>query len=240
MNDRWPEWAREQLQTAVALASSVPNGRPLAVDLYERWFAGSAQPVPAAAPRPLLGEYRRAHEGVATLVVDGLPVLDRHDRLGSDGWWRTWNTSWRPAAGGARVLLSARLDAASTLVGMLTRELRDVPYLLAFPTDPDRLTRRGSAVLYLPRLRALTPDLVGALVPLLHPDTPPLCLPLGPGVAVAQYPDNGMTFGEHRCHLVALALRAGTPSGALSTIADVFAAHGVDPAAPYRTVHGMA
>lgn len=239
MNDRWPEWAREQLQAAVALASSVPDGRPLAVDLYERWFAGAMTQAPSAAARPLVGEYRRAHDAVATLVVDGLPVLDRHDRLGSDGWWRTWNTSWRPAAGGARVLLSAEHDAAATLVGALTRQLRDVPYLLACPTDPARLARRGSMVLYVPRLRVLTPELVGALAALLRPETPPLCLPLAPGIAVAQYPDNGMTFGEHRCHLVALALRAGAAGAALSAIADVFAAHGVDPAAPYRTVRGM-
>ena len=43
-----------------------------------------------------------------------------------------------------------------------------------------------------------------------------------------------MTFGEHRCHLITLALRH--PSGArdpLRSIAAVFAAHGLDPAAPY-------
>ena len=66
-----------------------------------------------------------------------------------------------------------------------------------------------------------------------------MCLPLGPGIAVAQYPDNGMTFGEHRCHLLALALadaRSIEPAGALvlDVIAQVFAAHGVDPSTPYR------
>ncbi|HZZ97948.1 MAG TPA: T3SS effector HopA1 family protein [Jatrophihabitantaceae bacterium] len=240
MNDRWPQWAREQLQAAVTLASSVPAGRPLAVDLYERWFTGAAAPASSTRPRPLVGEYRRAHEGVATRIVDGLPVLDRHDRLGDDGWWRTWNTSWRPAAGGARVLMSAEHDCAALLVGALTSQLRDVPYLLACPTDASRLARRGSIVLYLPRLRVLTPELVGTLATLLRAETPPLCLPLAPGIAVAQYPDNGMTFGEHRCHLVALALRDGAQGAALTAIADVFAAHGVDPAAPYRTVRGLA
>jgi hypothetical protein len=69
--------------------------------------------------------------------------------------------------------------------------------------------------------------------PLLRTDTPPLCLPVARGVAVAQYPDNGMTFGEHRCHLLALALRR--PGRSLGEIADVFAAHGVDPSRPYRS-----
>jgi hypothetical protein len=48
-----------------------------------------------------------------------------------------------------------------------------------------------------------------------------------------------MTFGEHRCHLVALALRH--PSSArepLRTIAAAFAAHGIDPAAPHQARRG--
>ena len=45
-----------------------------------------------------------------------------------------------------------------------------------------------------------------------------------------------MTFGEHRCHLVALGLRharagRGDP---LPMIGNVFAAHGIDPSTPYR------
>ena len=54
--------------------------------------------------------------------------------------------------------------------------------------------------------------------------------------ALAQHPDNGMTFGEHRCHLVALALSGGRFD--LDAIAAVFRAHGVDPATPHRTALG--
>jgi hypothetical protein len=70
----------------------------------------------------------------------------------------------------------------------------------------------------------------------LRPIAPPLCLPLAAGVGAAEYPDNGMTFGEHRCHLVALGLRHRRRSrDPLSTIASVFTAYGIHPAEPHRT-----
>jgi hypothetical protein len=45
-----------------------------------------------------------------------------------------------------------------------------------------------------------------------------------------------MTFGEHRCHLVAVGLRHARSAGSepLQAISGVFAAHGIDPATPYR------
>jgi hypothetical protein len=91
-------------------------------------------------------------------------------------------------------------------------------------------------VLDLPSLDALPAGLVDDLTPLVRPVAPPLCLPLAAGVGAAEYPDNGMTFGEHRCHLVALALRH--PSSArnpLRAVAAVFNAHGIDPAQPHRS-----
>jgi hypothetical protein len=239
IDDRWPDWARPQLmgarEMAVELADGVTPaagpGRTLATELYDRWFSGAvaAEPVPQ---RPLVGAYRAAHADTATVYADGVHVLSRRDGVGADGWWRTWNTPWRPRRGDTRVLLSVRAAAVAELVHELTDRLCGAPYLLTCPTDPVRLTRSGAVVLYLARLRDLTPEAVHDLGPLLRPESPPLCLPVAPGVAVAQYPDNGMTFGEHRCHLLALALRGRRPS--LAEIADVFAAHGVDPSTPYR------
>ena len=74
-------------------------------------------------------------------------------------------------------------------------------------TDPRRVRRTGAAVLDLAGADALPAGLLDELGPTLLPVATPLCLPLAPGVALAQYPDNGMTFGEHRCLLVALGLR---------------------------------
>lgn len=239
IDDRWPDWARPQLLGAVDLAAGLAAdhsaaaapARTLATELYDRWFSGAVACEPGPG-RPLVGAYRAAHADVCTRFVDGLHVLTRQDGIGADGWWRTWNTAWRPRRGDTRVLLSPRAAAVPEVVHVLTTRLRQVPYLLTCPGDPARLARSGAVVLYLARLRELTPQLTAELAEALRPDTPPLCLPLAPGLAVAQYPDNGMTFGEHRCHLLALALRGRRPS--LSDIADVFAAHGVDPSRPYR------
>ena len=240
MHDRWPGWARPQLLAAVELAAApaTGSGRTLAAELYDRWFSGAvaAEPAPTGS---LAGAYREAHSARTVIHVDGVDVLDRHDRIGADGWWRTWNTLWQPRHADARVLLSPRADNVTDVVALLTERLRFVPYVLACPTVPMHLARSGAVVLHLSRLSALTPELVVELDGLVRPDTPPLCLPVRPGIAVAQYPDNGMTFGEHRCHLLALALAAapasaGTASASLDVIAEVFAAHGVDPSTPYR------
>ena len=237
MHDPWPGWARPQLLAAVELAAAPASGsgRTLAAELYDRWFSGAV----AAAPtrmESLTGRYREAHAVRTVIEVDGIDVLDRHDRIGADGWWRTWNTLWQPRHVDARVLLSPRAECVVDVVALLTERLRFVPYVLACPTVATHLARSGAVVLHLSRLSALTPDLAAELGGFLRVDTPPLCLPLRPGIAVAQYPDNGMTFGEHRCHLLALALAASAGAGAasLDAIAEVFAAHGVDPSAPYR------
>jgi hypothetical protein len=235
MRDRWPGWARPQLRAAVELAASTTPGRTLAAELYERWFSAAVAP-PQLPAGPLVGAYRAAHASTQVTHRDGVAVLDRHDRAGADGWWRTWNTWWRPRHGDARVLLSPEAGRAPDLVGLVTARLREVPYLLACPSEPARLASSGAAVLHLARPQSLTPTLRAELAPLLRPDSPPLCLPVGPGIALAQHPDNGMSFGEHRCHLVALAFEvASGEATTLDAIAQVFAAHGVDPSAPYRS-----
>ena len=105
----------------------------------------------------------------------------------------------------------------------------------ACATNPRRLRRVAPAVLDVRDLDTLPAGLLARLTPLLRAVTPPLCLPVAPGVAVATYPDNGMAFGEHRCHLIATALRHPSSAGdPLRAIAAVFTAHGIDPAAPHR------
>jgi hypothetical protein len=108
------------------------------------------------------------------------------------------------------------------------------PWSLACATSPRRLRRCAAVVLDLhwPQLSA---ELLTALAPHLRPESPPLCLPLAPGVALAGHPGSTSTFGELRCRLVAAALRR-VPDGAdpLPEIAALFRAHGIDPATPYR------
>jgi hypothetical protein len=244
--DPWPGWAHTQLRSAVSVARRVDTRqRPvMATELYRRWFNPIvAPPVELGRPwLPLAGLYRSAHAGRASRVAaDGMSVLDRHDVVGRDGWWRTWGDAWLPTRSrstAVRIMLSPRPDALAAFVTTITAALihESVPWLLACPTVTERLRRPASAVLYLPHIEALPQPLLPALRPHLRNVTPPLCLPLAPGAALAEYPDNGMSFGEHRCHLLALALRMNRARRApLNAIADVFASHGIDPGQPYRS-----
>ena len=118
-----------------------------------------------------------------------------------------------------------------------TETLIDIeePWLLACPTLPSRLRHSGSIVLYAPDDAELRDRVSAALSPYVRADTPPLCLPLRRGVAIAEHPGNGRTFGEHRCHLIALALqRAESDAAPLRAIAEMFTAHGISPAEPHR------
>ncbi len=239
----WPAWARPQLERAVRLADGVDDSISIAALLYREWFIRRFDAAaPAADRRPLAGVYRAAHAGSRTRIRSGgVSVVGRRDVIRPGGWWRTWGEDWIPPRdrpGWVRLMMTPRPDRLADFVATVTGRLlaEPVPWSLACTTDPRRLARAGSAVLDLPDLDAVPAGLLAELDPLLCHVIAPLCLPVAPGVGAAGHPDNGMTFGEHRCHLVALALRH--PSSArnpLRAIAAVFSAHGIDPAAPHRT-----
>ncbi|MDT4938392.1 MAG: hypothetical protein QOG80_2063 [Pseudonocardiales bacterium] len=240
----WPEWAVAQLLRAAEIAEVVAScdGHPvLAAELYRRWFNPVVGPG-APLARPLAGVYRTAHAGNGTRMRrDEVWVIDRHDVVGRDGWWRTWNDSWVPTRSrtdGVRIMFSPEPDAMATFVHTVTGALRTIPapWLLACPVDPARLARASAATVYLPAAEMLPAGLLEQLAPVLRDAAPPLCRPLAAGVALGQAPGNGMSFGEHRCHLVALALRThAARRDPLGAVADVFRTHGVDPAHPYRS-----
>jgi hypothetical protein len=239
----WPSWATAQLDAAVSITEAATDRTSVASLLYREWFnpiAGDVDLLPRQ--RPLAGLYRAAHAGSGTRVRrGGVSVVARHDVIRAGGWWRTWGDDWTPPRnrpGSVRLLMTPRPERLADFVSLVTGRLLDerLSWSLACAIDPRRIARTGSAVLDLPSLDAVPGGLVDELAPLLRPVAPPLCLPLAPGIGAAEYPDNGMTFGEHRCHLVALALRH--PSSArrpLRAIAVVFNAHGIDPAQPHRS-----
>jgi hypothetical protein len=244
--DPWPSWARPQLLDAAALAARIDTrsgGRALAGELYRRWYSpviGGAVEL-GRAGRPLAGTYRTAHAGSGNrILADGISLVDRNDAVGRDGWWRTWGDSWTPTDSRrhcVRILLSPHPARLADFVGTATAALLQVkpPWLLACTTDPRRLSRSGSAVLYVRDPTVLPAGLLTQLRPLLRPVAPPLCLPLAPGAALAEFPDNGVSFGAQRCHLVSQALqRPGARARPLEALAEVFAAHGIDPRTPYR------
>jgi hypothetical protein len=240
----WPDWAVPQLEQAADVAARVTsvNGHPvLAAELYRRWF----NPVIGSGVthrRALAGVYRAAHASSGVRVQrDEVWVVDRHDVVGRDGWWRTWNEGWVPTRSrteGVRVMFSPQPECVAEFVHVMTDRMREVPspWLLACATDPARLGRTAAAILYVPSLDDVPSALLDDVAPTLRDATPPLCLPLVAGAALGQSPGNGMSLGEHRCHLVALALRDGAARrDPLAAVAEVFRTHGVDPAHPYRS-----
>jgi hypothetical protein len=239
----WPDWAQGQLEQAVALAAAASAESRLAALLYRNWFTPSIATLDLRrARRPLAGVYRAAHAGAAQCrLTTDVVTIARHDVIAPNGWWRTWGEAWTPPRtrpGSVRILFSPRPHHLADFVSTTTAALMGapMPWSLGCATDPRRTLRAGAAVLDLPELGALPEDLLGRLEPMLAPTTAPMCLPLASGAGAAYYPDNGMTFGEHRCHLVALGLRhaRGNNADPLQAISSVFAAHGIDPATPYR------
>jgi hypothetical protein len=234
-----------QLRHAVELAGrTVARGErvALAPELYRTWFNPivSRAIEPGRPWVPLAGLYRGAHAGsTSRLLIDGVATVDRRDVIARDGWWRSWGQTWQPGKSrrqSVRIVMTPRPEALAEFVATITAALLDdpAPWLLACATDIRRLRRSGGAVLHLPDSSALTAEMIRTVAPHLRSVTPPLCLPLGPGIGLAENPDNGMSFGENRCHLIALALRScGGRQAPLRVIADVFRSHGIDPARPY-------
>ena len=242
---RWPQWAERQLYDAIEIVRDVQDSgerQHLTTALYREWFCPSIGRAGELlrAGRPLAGLYRSAHAGSA-LRREGteLDVLRRHDVVGRDGWWRTWGDTWTPPRsrpGSVRLLMTPRPDELGTVVRVVTEALLDCehPWLLACATDPRRLRRTGGVVLDLADVRHVPVETLAALAELLRPVAPPLCLPVARGIALAEFPDNGMTFGEHRCHLVSLGLRRpSADDDPLAAIAEVFLRHGISPERPY-------
>lgn len=142
-----------------------------------------------------------------------------------------WNLE---SAGGAALI------AAGT--GVLNRA--GVPFRLKVAIEPGSYDRCDAGVLYTPRralqtVAALLPTLREAIADHLLPGTPALTKPLAPGLAVADDPPGGDSFGMHRCGLLAggaiTAFEAGIGAGPerLAAVEAHFEEGGVSFERPY-------
>lgn len=137
-------------------------------------------------------------------------------------------------------------EAAPRLVHALTARLNTarLPFRAKVVNDPARYTRCDAGVLYVhrrdydavaPLVRAAYRELVAGL----RPATPAFAKPLAPGLAVAEDPGDGDSFGMHRARLLAEGIVAAHARGctnvasAVTTIAERFAEAGLNIDTPY-------
>jgi hypothetical protein len=138
-------------------------------------------------------------------------------------------------------------EGAVPFIREATRQLNraGLPFVAKVVDDPDGFDRRDSAVLAFERRhrrRALAEArrLRAALTAFLGDGTPALTLPLAPGLAFAEDPGGGESFGRHRCLLIAdaavIAAERGIadPDDQLEILRDRFIQAGTTLDAPYR------
>ena len=128
------------------------------------------------------------------------------DKVDSGSWLRVyWNVS---------------PEGAVELVRRVSESFNrhELPYRLKCPQRSSAYTRVDAAVLYIgirhaPIASELVGDIYPALQPLLSGPTPLFAKRLGHGLALAQSPADGQSFGMHRCQIVAEGLKAAWESG---------------------------
>ena len=142
--------------------------------------------------------------------------------------------------------------AVASVVRAITTVLADegLPYTLKCPAEPALFSRRDSLVLYLARdvWRTTKKSLRRAhegIATDLRDSTPPLTMRLGRGVALAEDPGNGRSFGETMAWAVAdgvLAIRAARlvdSDEMLALMAARLNSHGIGAAQPYLTAGSL-
>ncbi len=120
----------------------------------------------------------------------------------------------------------------------------DIPFMTKVLSSPRDYVRRDSGVLYLrrndferavPALRQIYAAVGAALLS----EVPLFTKGLAPGLALAEDPGNGMSFGQSRCRIAARGLwqcheqALVDPGQRVSVIAGAFSAEGIDPDRPY-------
>lgn len=208
---------RDDLLAAIRLVpAGAADREALEQHLYTAWFA---QAGPAAGSAVVLGS----------------------------GWSQAgWGSP--PPVSMARVYWNCPPDLAAELIAALGGTLvrLRLPHRLKWPTVAPLFDRCEPVVLYLgiaewaaakTALREVHATLAGRL----RRSTPPLTLRVAPGVAVAEDPGDGSSFGQSRAAAVAagiLRARGEREDAVLAAIAATLAAHGISAERPYLRAGG--
>lgn len=178
------------------------------------------------------------HAPPDALLAAGLLRVPPVQRAMLPGFLLLLGSTPAPDAPGCRVYWNLRPERAVAWVGKLTEvlEAERVPFRMKVLQDPAAFWRVDAGVLYLRRCdqeRAL--PLLLPLAPALNlrHATPRFTRQLGAGLALADDPPGGESFGEHRCRLVVEAALAAPRRPGPALVQRLLAA-GIDPAEPWR------
>lgn len=240
----------------------MPSGHELANYLYAIWYSGW-QHYPAfsdgesgGSARLLLAYQTIDHDFSITAMSRGraAPGMAMDRDLVPRGWPDAergyWFVSSLPEASPFNPQLSLRLywntsaEGAPFLLSTLQPALfqAQTSFQLKLPLAPHDFNRFDSCVLYLPmeafgHVRRLLLFSYNTLAPCLRPHTPALARPLAPGLALAESPATGESFGSHRCRLMALGLSQCSRSDPypvqLQCIIDQLLGAGIFPSTPH-------
>jgi len=183
-------------------------------------------------------------------IGERVSITARRDVVDPAGaFWFAYAGGWDENAippGLVRFYWNAPRYAAPSVVGSVTRHLAGTrtSYALKVAIGDADVLRPEGVVLYLttdevdgacPAIREAYREVAAQL----RAAVPRLTLRLGHGLAVAEDPDTGESFGQHRCRLVAEAishgLRIGSAGGAETGAAllEHVRAGGIDPKRPH-------
>ena len=242
-------------------APALPTGPSSVLELLRRSHAGSERWdsgwVVAAATAATLTVVREGavrevappdyvntvRPGVPPAPGEAVAIVERSDWLDPSGWWAAASARHGfPETDAVRVYCSAPVAAVAPAIAALTGALdaAGIAWGLKAPPDAAGYHRRDPVVATLARAdwARFAPHLgeAGArLAGVLRPELPPLAKPLALGLAVAEDPGGGRSFGELRCGQVAAALTADVLEAAdpVEALASALQAAGVDPARPH-------
>ena len=174
---------------------------------------------------------------------DSLLVTKRRD-LVRRGFWTTYSEAWMDlpkAAALVRLYWNVSAEGATALVREWTSRVPSEPYMIKAPALSIAYNRADAVVIYLDATQfnatvRVIRDVLVTLQGFIGTATPRLAKPLAPGLAVAEDPAGDVSFGEHRCRMIAEALgddvHDNDEAGILS-IVNCFKSAGMNPGAPH-------
>ena len=181
-------------------------------------------------------------------VGDSVAVTTRRDSFApKEGWWYTWSSKGPPPSSPmVRIYFNCAVESIGDFLRAITPVLEegDTVYMMKCPSEAGLFGRCDSVVLYLsPEIwRSVKHKLRTVYERIAHnlrPEVPRLTKRLGTGVAIAEDPANGGSFGQSRAHAVAdgvlKVLRSGLADEdeAIATITARLIAHDISPEHPF-------